>query len=315
MELDGKSFLTSVGTLDSTVWIHDEKGEHQISSEGNSYWGTFSADEKKLFFLKQTGQSEQAELWSMELDSGQSERALPGYPVELAYESSNYAIAKDGETVVIAKKDERGTPHLWVASTNHRTSPRELESTGSEDAPFFLPNGDVVYRAVENGKNYLYSRKLDGSGRRKLREEPIQDVEAISPDGRWTAFVQKNEEDKDVPYESVAYPVAGGKPIVICRSLCLLNWSNDGKYMMLLFEGGTRDATADPSADASAQVVPVRKESGLPELPPGGFRGPQDVNAKYRLRPIMADSLIGPSKYAYTRLTTRRNIFRVPIPE
>ena len=306
MALDGKSFLTSVGTQDSTLWIHDEKGEHQISSEGNTYWGTFSSDEKKLFFLKQAGQSE-AELWSVELESGQSERVLPGYTVELAYQSSNYAIARDGETVVIAKMNERGSPRLWVASANHRTSPRELESTESEDAPFFLPDGDLVYRVVENGKNYLYTRKLDGSGRRRLWDEPILDVSAISPDGRWIAFVQRSE-DKDHPYQEVAYPIAGGSPQVISRIGGDLRWSSDGKYLEILF-GSTRDRTA--------RLLPVRKETGLPELPAHGFRGLEDVEAspKGRVMPIIADSLIGPNKYAYSRITTRRNIFRVPIPE
>ena len=31
---DGKSLITSVGIKDSTVWVHDPQGEHQISSEG-----------------------------------------------------------------------------------------------------------------------------------------------------------------------------------------------------------------------------------------------------------------------------------------
>ena len=306
MEPGGKSFLTSVGTQDSAVWIHDEKGDRQISSEGNTYWGTFSSDEKKLFFLKQAGQSEQAELWSVELESGRSERVLPGYAVELIYQSSNYAIAKDGETVVIAKQNERGIPRLWVASTNHRTSPRELESTESEDVPFFLPNGDLVYRVVENGQNYLYTRKLDGSGKRKLWAEPILDISAISPDGRWIAFVQRSE-DKDHPYQVVAYPIAGGSPVVISRIICDPRWSTDGKYMELVF---------GPTHDTTAHLLPLRKEIGLPELPPGGFSGPEDAEAtrKDQVMPVIADSLIGPNKYAYTKATIRRNIFRVPIP-
>ena len=36
MAPDGKSFITSVGTHDSMVWIHDQSGEHPISSEGEA---------------------------------------------------------------------------------------------------------------------------------------------------------------------------------------------------------------------------------------------------------------------------------------
>ena len=65
MAPDGKSFITSVGTHDSMVWIHDQSGEHPISSEGEAgrvaVSGTredqrqravsFSSDGKKLYYL------------------------------------------------------------------------------------------------------------------------------------------------------------------------------------------------------------------------------------------------------------------------
>jgi len=55
MERDGRSLLTSVGTQDRTVWIHDQKGEHQMSSEGDAFSTTFSEDGTKLFYLKRAG--------------------------------------------------------------------------------------------------------------------------------------------------------------------------------------------------------------------------------------------------------------------
>jgi len=57
MERDGRSLLTSVGTQDRTVWIHDQKGEHQMSSEGDAFSTTFSEDGTKLFYLKRTGRT------------------------------------------------------------------------------------------------------------------------------------------------------------------------------------------------------------------------------------------------------------------
>src|SRR6516165_3548744 len=45
IEKGGKWLLTSVGTTDAIEVIKDEKGEHQVSAEGNTFAGTFSADQ------------------------------------------------------------------------------------------------------------------------------------------------------------------------------------------------------------------------------------------------------------------------------
>ena len=47
----GQSFLTSVGTRQSTLWIHDARGERQITSEGYALLPRFSPDRTKLYFL------------------------------------------------------------------------------------------------------------------------------------------------------------------------------------------------------------------------------------------------------------------------
>ena len=39
---DGKSFVTSIGESQSSLWIHDSKGDHQIASEGYAYLPSFS---------------------------------------------------------------------------------------------------------------------------------------------------------------------------------------------------------------------------------------------------------------------------------
>ena len=48
---DGRSFVTSVGTQQSTLWLHDRQGERQITSEGYATLPQLSADEKKLYYL------------------------------------------------------------------------------------------------------------------------------------------------------------------------------------------------------------------------------------------------------------------------
>jgi eukaryotic-like serine/threonine-protein kinase len=236
MARDGRSLLTSVGTRYWTIWIHDAKGEHQMSSEGDAFCTTFSRDGTKLFYLKRAGQNDVAELWSIELTSGRSDRIVPGYGIDATFPDyyASYAVTEDGNRVAFVKRDEKGISHLWIASTEHRTSPQQLASVENEDSPMFLPNGKLVYRESEGGRNYIYTRQPDGSGRKKLLEDAILDLTAVSPDGQWIVVFQKDDADKDHPYRTVAYPNGPGKPVMMCAA-CLLSWSLDGKYLVLQF--------------------------------------------------------------------------------
>jgi serine/threonine protein kinase/Tol biopolymer transport system component len=306
---DGRSFLTSVGTQYWTIWIHDAKGDHQMSSEGDAFCTTFSTDGKKLFYLKRAGQNDIAELWSTELTNGRSDRVVPGYGIDSTFPDyyASYAVTQDGQRVAFVKRDAKGTSHLWIASTDHRTSPQQLASVENEDSPMFLPNGDLVYRASEGGKNYIYTRHPDGTGRKKLLEQAILDLTAVSPDGRWLAVLQKNDADKDHPYRTLAYPNGGGKPVTLC-ALCLVNWTVDGKYLAIQLR-------LPRNQQSPTYLLPVGGKSGLPELPPEGLSGPEDSKKSNRgmMLPGEVDSVLEPEKYSYTITNIRRNIYRIPI--
>ena len=45
---DGRWFVTSIGLSQSTVWLHDSRGERQVSSQGYGYRPVVSADGKTL---------------------------------------------------------------------------------------------------------------------------------------------------------------------------------------------------------------------------------------------------------------------------
>ena len=308
MARDGMSFLTSVGTQYWTIWIQDASGERQMSSEGDVFYTTLSRDGTKLYYLKKSGQNDVAELWSTELTSGRSDRVVPGYGIDstlLDYYAS-YAVTEDGNRVAFVKKDEKGVSHMWIASTDHRNAPEQLPSAQNEDEPMFLPSGNLVYRASEGGKNYIYTRQPDGSGRKKLLEEAILDLTAVSPDGRWIVVLQKDDVDKDHPYRTLAYPDAGGKPVMIC-ALCYVWWSVDGKYFAFQF--------LPPPHSVETYLSPVSRQYGLPDLPPEGLGGPEDLKKSKRaiVLPRGVDSVLGPEKYSYTITNIRRNIYRIPI--
>ena len=52
---DGRSFVTSIGTSQSTVWVHDSRGDRQITSEGFAFLPSISPDGKKLYYLVRAG--------------------------------------------------------------------------------------------------------------------------------------------------------------------------------------------------------------------------------------------------------------------
>src|SRR5262249_55199726 len=52
---DGRSFVTSIGTGQNTVWIHDERGDRQITSEGFSFYPWMAPDGKKVYYLVRSG--------------------------------------------------------------------------------------------------------------------------------------------------------------------------------------------------------------------------------------------------------------------
>ena len=120
---------------------------------------------------------------------------------------------------------------------------------------------------------------------------------------------QKDDKDKNKPYRTVAYPNGGGRPVVVCAS-CFLWWSVDGKYVFLQFR-------AAPAHDSHSQtyLLPVSGERGLPQLPPEGLDGPEDLKKWNRVivLPRGVDSVLGPEKYSYTVTNIRRNIYRIPI--
>jgi len=305
LENDGKSFITSVGSVDQALWIHDENGNRQISAEGDTFEGTFSADGRKLYYLKSGQQQDKTELWSLDLANGRSERVVPGYDLEPGFENKNYSLSRDGQQVAFVMRDAKGISHLWVASTDHLMSPRELESQEDEDSPFFLPTGDLIYRAHEGGKSYLYTRKQDGSARKKVREQPILTLHAVSPDGKWS-FVGEStvESSGERSAAIVAYPNQGGPEVVFCRTLCTLDYTSNGGYLQV---------RVGVNENVETDLLPLRRDTGLPDIPKDGISKPEDIKGiagRVALAPDL-NSAISPEKYAFTKTNIRRNIYRV----
>ena len=299
MSPDGKSFITSVGSQDGTVWLHDKNGDQQISSEGTADAPSFSSDGNRLYFLMANGQTGAVELWVKELAGGKIEKVLPGYPM------GSYSISRDGTQVAFAMNDQSGHSSLWIAPTDRSSSPLRISSTTNEDSPHFLPDGEIVFRAVEGPSNFLYRMKADGTGRRKITSQPILEVLAISPDGRWV-FLDATSSHQGIAAVAKLLAVEGEQEIRLCTSYCLFSWDKTGKFAYLyipeLFEG--------------SYALPIERELGLPKLPPNGITRKEEVTGLKNAVAIsgFVASAMSPTVYAYTRQNTRRNLYRIPLP-
>lgn len=297
MDRDGKSLITSVGSTDSTVWLHDKAGDHQISSEGNAIQPSFSSDGNHLYFLMANGQTQGNELWVEDLLRGTVERLIPGYTME------SYSVSRDEKEVVFTMKDQSGNPRLWFAPTDRHSSPVRISSTSIDDSPHFLGHGDIVFRAIEGGANFLYRMNADGTGRSRITPEPILDLETVSPDGRWIA-ASLRARDGEHTVVNKAFAVNGSGTVPLCFDYCLVNWDNSGKAFYLVL-----------SPNGGSYVLPVLYNTGLPKLPPAGISRPEDfTKAKRAAIPWFVESAVNSSVYAYTRQNTRRNLYRIPLP-
>jgi serine/threonine protein kinase len=298
MAPDGKSFVTSVGSQDSTVWIHDKAGDHQISSEGNALAPSFSTDGKSLYFLMSNARRHAFELWVKDLASGKMEAVLPGYTL------SSYSVSQDGKQLTFAMNDASGRSGVWIAPTNHRSSPVRISSNSIEDSPFFLPNGDIVFRVIEGNANFLYRMKANGSERRKVTPERIFDALTVSPDGRWLVAGSPGP-DQEHTLATKAFALDGGPPVTVCLGYCMFTWDQTGKFMYLFFEQ-FRQGT---------YPLPVNPDFGFPKFPAGGFARVEDLpdpkNSGFI--PWYVQSAVNSSVYAYERQNTRRNLYRIPL--
>jgi hypothetical protein len=185
---------------------------------------------------------------------------------------------------------------------------------GEADMPVFGAEGEIYYRAADGAQNFLYAVREDGTGRRRLREEPIHELVNGSPDGRWilawSRLPGRQAPGEELSNGVVAYPIPKGPPTLACGR-CRIEWSPDGRLLYIA-------ALADPGGMVSPHiyVLPVSPDRPFAALPPGGFdlAGLSKVRGAHR---IGGENVIpgpDPSTYAFRRFSVHRNLYRVPLP-
>src|SRR6516165_9132491 len=144
MAPDGRSFLTSVALQNTSLWIHDARGERQISLEVNGSNPRFTSDGKKLCYLvvkeatsKFAWFKNPGELRITDLESGHSESVVRG-------DILDYDISRDGKQVVIGMTDPEGVHRLWVAQLDRSLPPKQLAQVEGVQ-PRFGPSGEIFF--------------------------------------------------------------------------------------------------------------------------------------------------------------------------
>jgi len=305
MAPDGRSFITAVGLTQSSVWLHDEAGDRQVSLEGYAVAPKFTPDRKRLLYQVRKGAA--SELWMAELDSGRSEPLLPGVAVAMALGGSSggftkaFDVSPDGRQVVVASPDNGGKFRLWIAPLDRRAPPRQIHDIeGSE--PVFGATGEIFFRNVERTSAFLYRVREDGSELRKAFDTPIVSLMGESPDRNWLVLGTARG-------GFAILRIDGGAPLQTpITGRTLLRWSGDGKHLFLNRTLTTRDKT---------YVFPLTPGRPLPESFIDGLPSEQDIVQLPGVR-VIASTDVVPGRtadtYAFTRESVQRNLYRIPVP-
>jgi hypothetical protein len=302
---DGRSLVTAVGTTQSSVWVHGDAGDRQVSLEGQASNPRFTPDGKRLCYRIRTGTA--SELWVADLETNHAEPLLPGFPIAYGVNTGarshpGFDISPDGQRVAFFSHGRDGSDGLWVASLDRRSSPRQVLAVQGENA-VFGSGGEIFFRKLEGSSAFLYSVREDGTGLHKAAAEPILGVFGSDPSRKWLLLGES-------AVGEVLFPVDGGVPVPLRMGPPeWIGWSGDGKSLFIC--RGHR-------ATLKGYVVP------LPPgriLPPGlvtadGVIPEPELSKLSGARPIPAVELVpGASAglYAYTRETVQRNLYRIPL--
>ena len=308
MDPGGRSLISSVGAHETSIWIHDGRGDRALSSEGEVVTDTlavaFSPDAKFLYYLLRHGPpNTNAELWRTEIDTGNSEEVVPG----VAMRSFNLSV--DGKEVVYASPGTDGKPWIWISALDRSVLPRRVGDVVGL-LPMFGPDGTIYFQVTEGKSNYLEKMRADGSALSKAMPYPISEVSGISPARRWIIA--------DIPVPPFgggpapsAVPTDGGEPRRLCDGICTVSWSLGDDYIFLGQEQSSR------TTPGRSLAVSLGRDESLGAIPLQGIQPntrPKDVPGSM----VIARDYAFPGKdvgtFAYIKDNVHRNLYRITLP-
>ena len=302
---DGRSFVTSVGESQSTIWMHDARGERQITSQGYAFMPEISADGASVYYLQRSRANRRfvsGELWVTTADGQRRERLLPDFLME------HYSLSADGRRIVFVSIDESGRSEIWLATLDNSSAPRRLVSLEVVVRALFDPAGGVLFVGGDRRSPFLYQIREDGTAPKKVMPQPMTFLYAVSPDGKAIAVWEGSS--------VFVHSRDGTRSTLICNGCATageenrgvtppeVSWSPDGAFIYMHSAPARRTYT-----------IPLAPGQHVPALPPSGLTTITQAAQLPGAETISERAYVGGNRsiYAFPRVTTHRNIYRITV--
>jgi DNA-binding winged helix-turn-helix (wHTH) protein/Tol biopolymer transport system component len=288
---DGLSLLTSIGTRQDTLWIHNASGDRVLTTEGRASSPWLSPDARRVYFLSASNSDINVALSRIDVATGAHEALLPEFNV------MDYDVAPDEQQVVFTTFRE-GASQLWLAPLDRHAPPKLL--VRGADQPHF-GGGSVFYRSLGASANYLHRINFDGNQEAAVLSSPIVQLQAVAPDGR---FVIVDRPEPGLSASAWMISVRNRTERLLGKGWFPAQLSRDGKLLYFGIEGPNDAQTVGRTAvvHIDADGLPIAHELlGAPDT---------------ELIPQPEETLSAgqdPSIYAYVKTELRRNIYRIPL--
>ena len=115
MSPDGEFFVTSAGTMGSTVSIGAQGQESQVTFQGECSLPVLNRDGRTLFYAERK-EGAGGQLMRLALESQEREPVLPGVRLAMddVFPNGFYDISPDGRRIVLVALAEGGGRKLWL---------------------------------------------------------------------------------------------------------------------------------------------------------------------------------------------------------
>ena len=309
VDTDGHSVITAMGVHESALWIHDEKGERPVSSEGEIVNEltppTFTADGQSIYYLTLHQPTNLGpELWRLSMATGSSEPVLPGIHM------TAYDVSADSKRIVYSTAGHDGSSQLWIAPIDRSAPPRQI-GMGNERLPHFGPDGEIVFLTAGDNTNYLERLNPDGHSHSKVIPYPIHELQSVSAGRTCLAAIVIFPNGKTGVPVVTAIPLRGGEPRRLCLSYCQVSWASSGRFLYVPVQAAT---LTNPGRSLA---IPLGPGETLPALPADGIRPEMRADEVPGALSVNREQLVGaqdPAHYAYVNTTVHRNLYRVSLP-
>ena len=311
---DGKSLITAAGSQEASIWLHDERGDRQLTSEGFAFQPTLSPDGKSVYYLQRTPTSKSfltGELCVTEVDGGRSVRLLPGVTV------AHYSLSHDGKRIVLTPEIGGDKTGVWILDIDGSQPPRQI-SRNIAHRVFFGKPAEIIYEGGGSATRQIMRVKQDGTEERLARPESIMQLMNVSPDGKWAIVgVTATGEHEHGVTSIEAMPLGSGEPFVVCdtcvqgfgsaRSFAsFATWSHDGKWLYIPLRYASSGST-------KTLALPVRP-STVPGIAVKGLTMEEQFGRLPGVRVIPEGDIFpgpSPAKYVFARGVAKTNLFRI----